>query len=92
MARFQVQERKRTGITHLKVGFHRTFGYYLEVPSAAAERVPEHYERRQTLASAERYATPELKEWESRILEADERIEEREQALFAALREELGGR
>jgi DNA mismatch repair protein MutS len=87
MARLQVQERQRTGIQHLKVGFHRTFGYYLEVPSALAARVPENYERRQTLASAERYTTPELKEWESRILEAGDRIAAEEQRLFAELRE-----
>jgi DNA mismatch repair protein MutS len=91
MARFQVQERQRTGIQQLKVGYHRTFGYYLEVPGAVADRVPEHYERRQTLANAERYATPELKQWEEKILEADERIAEAEQRLFAELRAALAG-
>jgi DNA mismatch repair protein MutS len=91
MARFQVQERQRTGIQHLKVGFHRTFGYYLEVPAAVADRVPEHYERRQTLASAERYATTELREWEARILEAEERIARAEQALYEELREAVAG-
>ncbi|HEV2124784.1 MAG TPA: DNA mismatch repair protein MutS, partial [Chloroflexota bacterium] len=91
MARFQVQERGRTGIQNLKVGFHRTFGYYLEVPSAVMDRVPEHYERRQTLANAERYTTTELKEWEAKILEADERIAQTERALYGELREDLAG-
>jgi DNA mismatch repair protein MutS len=89
MARFQVQERQRTGIQHLKVASHRTFGYHIEVPNAVAARVPDHYERRQTLANAERYTTPELKEWEARIVEADERISAAEQRLYTALREAL---
>jgi DNA mismatch repair protein MutS len=89
MARFQVQERGRTGIQNLKVGFHRSFGYYLEVPSTVMDRVPEHYERRQTLVNAERYTTAELKEWESKILEADERIAQTERALYGDLQDEL---
>jgi DNA mismatch repair protein MutS len=89
MARFQAEERQRTGITALKVGYHRVFGYFLEVPKAVLGRVPAGYERRQTLANAERYTTPELREWEATALDADDRIAERERVLLDALRAAL---
>ncbi|HEX2091408.1 MAG TPA: DNA mismatch repair protein MutS, partial [Longimicrobiaceae bacterium] len=68
MARLQAQERDRSGISGLKVGYNRIFGYFLEVPRAHAERVPGNYERKQTLANLERFVTAELKEWEEKIL------------------------
>jgi len=86
IARLQARERTRTGITSLKVGYNKVFGYYIEVTRANLERVPAEYERRQTVSNAERFVTPELKEWESRILDADERITEREAKLFDELR------
>lgn len=87
IARLQASEREATGLTTLKIGFNRVFGYYLEVTRAQADRVPSHYHRKQTLANAERYYTPELKEWEEKVLGAEERIGSLEQRLFAELRE-----
>ena len=75
-------ERERTGIRGLKVGFNRVFGYYLEVSNANRELVPPSYIRKQTLVGAERYVTPELKEYETIVLNANERIAETEQALL----------
>ena len=92
IASLQQRERERTGIPSLKVGFNKVFGYYLEITHAHATRVPPDYERRQTLANAERYVTPELKEYEARVLGAEERMGTREAALFAALRERVGAR
>jgi DNA mismatch repair protein MutS len=86
IAGLQQRERERTGIPSLKVGFNKVFGYYLEITHAHAARVPDDYERRQTLAGAERYVTPELKEYEARVLGAEERIAAREERLFGALR------
>ena len=83
----QVQERKRTGIPRLKVGYNRVFGYYLEIPKKDAKKAPESYHRKQTVASGERYITPELKEQESAILRADERATALEGELFRELRE-----
>ena len=74
IASLQQRERERTGIPSLKVGFNKVFGYYLEVTNTHAARVPADYERRQTLATAERYVTPELKEYEARVLGAEERM------------------
>lgn len=82
-------ERERTGIKSLKVGFNRVFGYYIEVTNANAHLVPEEYQRKQTLANAERYITPELKEQEALVLGADERINELEYELFVALRQKV---
>ena len=82
-------ERERTGIKNLKVGYNRVFGYYLEVTKANTEAVPETYIRKQTLVNAERYITPELKERESLILNAAERTQELENALFADLLRQL---
>ncbi|HEX5724233.1 MAG TPA: DNA mismatch repair protein MutS [Longimicrobiaceae bacterium] len=86
IARLQSRERERTGIASLKVGFNRVFGYYLEVGRSHAGRVPADYHRKQTLANAERYYTPELKEWEEKVLGAEEKVAALEQRLFAELR------
>jgi DNA mismatch repair protein MutS len=86
IARLQARERERSGIPSLKVGYNKVFGYYIEVTRANLERVPADYERRQTIANGERFVTPELKEWENRILNAEEKIGEREAQLFAELR------
>jgi DNA mismatch repair protein MutS len=91
IATLQQRERERTGISSLKVGFNKVFGYYLEITNAHVGKVPPDYERRQTLASAERYVTPELKDYEARVLGAEERIATREAELFAALRARIGG-
>jgi DNA mismatch repair protein MutS len=90
IAALQQRERQRTGISSLKVGFNKVFGYYLEVTHTHLARVPEDYERRQTLATAERYVTPELKEYEARVLGAEERIASREGELFGSLRAAVG--
>jgi DNA mismatch repair protein MutS len=87
IARLQAQERERTGIGSLKVGFNRVFGYYIEITRTHLERVPEDYQRRQTLANAERYITPELKHWEEQVLGAEERILGLEARLFQGIRE-----
>jgi DNA mismatch repair protein MutS len=89
MERFQQQEAERTGIASLKVGFNNVFGYYIEVTHAHSAKVPEHYVRKQTLKAAERYITPELKDHESKILNAEKRIGALEAGLFGTLREEL---
>jgi DNA mismatch repair protein MutS len=91
IASLQVRERERTGIGSLKVGFNRVFGYYLEVTKANLERVPDDYVRKQTLANAERYFTPELKEWEEKVTGAEERILALEAELFQEIRRRIGG-
>ncbi len=91
IARLQVEERRSTGIDSLKVGYNKVFGYYLEVTRPNLARVPDRYERRQTLSNAERYVTPELKEWEAKVVDAEGRIEELEARLFRELREDLAG-
>jgi len=83
------RERQRTGIGSLKVRFNSVFGYYLEVTKANAKAVPAEYERKQTLVNAERFTTPELKEYEAKILTAQERSGEIERRIFAALRADL---
>jgi DNA mismatch repair protein MutS len=87
--RYRTEEAERTGIPNLKVGFNRVFGFYLEVTNAHAGRVPENYVRKQTLKNAERYITPELKEYEARVLNAEERIKELEYQLFMEVRGEV---
>ncbi|MBI2767863.1 MAG: DNA mismatch repair protein MutS [Chloroflexi bacterium] len=82
-------ERERTGIRSLKVGHNRVFGYYIEVSSANAGAVPDYYQRRQTLVGAERYVTEELKEHESRLVGARDRLVDLEKQAFAALLESL---
>ena len=89
IAKLQARERERTGIASLKVAYNKVFGYYLEVTRANLGRVPDDYVRKQTLANAERFLTPELKEWESRILDAEDRIATLEAELFAAVRERV---
>ncbi|HYM15455.1 MAG TPA: DNA mismatch repair protein MutS [Dehalococcoidia bacterium] len=85
LAELESGERERTGIKSLKVSYNRVFGYYIEVSKANAALVPEQYERRQSLVNAERYATPQLREYESRILHAKERAEELETSIFKGL-------
>jgi DNA mismatch repair protein MutS len=85
----QSTERKRTGISSLKVGFNKVFGYYIEVTRANSSAVPHEYLRKQTLVNAERYITPELKEKEELILEAEEKIFRLEQRLFDELVEHV---
>jgi len=86
IASLQARERERTGIASLKVGFNKVFGYYIEVTNPHKDRVPGDYERRQTLSGAERFVTPELKEYEAKVLGAEERIAAREAELVDALR------
>ena len=86
IAALQARERERTGIGSLKVGFNKVFGYYIEITHAHRERVPTDYERRQTLTGAERFVTADLKEYEAKVLGAEERIAKRETELLDALR------
>ncbi|HEY4735148.1 MAG TPA: DNA mismatch repair protein MutS, partial [Gemmatimonadaceae bacterium] len=90
IARIQADERARTGIGSLKVGYNRVFGYFIEVSNSNAHLVPDDYQRRQTLTGAERYVTKALKEYEERVLTAAERVEERERELFENLRSRIG--
>jgi DNA mismatch repair protein MutS len=89
LAAIEERERERTGIGSLKVRFNTVFGYYLEVTKANAKAVPADYERKQTLVNAERFTTPELKEYETKILTAQERSGEIEKRIFAELRRQL---
>jgi len=89
IAELEATERARTGIDSLKVGYNKVFGYYLEVTHANTDRVPDDYERKQTLTGAERYITPELKEQESKILGAEERMHELEYELFCDVRAQV---
>jgi DNA mismatch repair protein MutS len=90
IAALQAGERARTGISSLKVGYNRVFGYYLEVTNAHRDAVPADYQRRQTLTGAERYVTPALKEFEEKVLHATEKKEVLERELCEALRERVG--
>ncbi len=87
IAEFEDLERARTGIPTLKIRFNNVFGYYIEVSKAQIQKVPSDYERRQTLANAERYSTIQLKEWESRVFGAEEKIGKIEAELFAKVNE-----
>lgn len=89
IANFEECERTRTGIGNLKVRFNNVFGYYIEVSKGNVSRVPDDYERRQTLANAERYTTPQLKVWEQKVLGAEERIIQLETELFEQVRERI---
>ncbi len=82
IANLEKVERQRTGIKNLKVGYNKVFGYYIEVTKANTHLVPSHYIRKQTLVNAERYITPEMKEYEALVLNAEERIRELEGRLF----------
>ena len=90
IAKIQTEERARTGISSLKVGYNKVFGYFIEVTNTNIHLVPADYQRRQTLAGAERYVTPSLKEYEERVLTAAERVEQRERELFESLRSHIG--
>jgi DNA mismatch repair protein MutS len=89
VAALEATERERTGIANLKVGYNKVFGYYLEVTNSQLSRVPAEYIRKQTITTGERFITPDLKEYEALILNAQEKIVKLEQELFAALRSEI---
>ena len=89
IARLELQEKEQTGISTLKVRYNRVFGYYIEVPRSQVARIPEHYQRRQTLANAERYVTDELKVYEEKVLGAEEKLVEREYELFLKIRQQV---
>ncbi|MBQ9939538.1 MAG: DNA mismatch repair protein MutS [Oscillospiraceae bacterium] len=91
IASIEQQEREKTGIKNLKIGYNRVFGYYIEVTRLNSSLVPDDYIRKQTLANSERYITQELKQLEERILSAGERSLVIEQRIFAELREEIKG-
>jgi len=91
LAQVEQRERERTGIGSLKVKFNSIFGYYIEISKANLHLSPVDYERKQTLVNAERFTTPELKEYESKILDAQEKIVEIERRLFAGLRSDIAG-
>ena len=90
IAGLEQKERERTGIRSLKVGYNQVFGYYIEVSKSNASHVPEDYIRRQTLVNSERYIVPELKEYESLVLNARERIEEVERDLYRRVCGQVG--
>ena len=90
IAKLEHTERERTGIKSLKVGYNRVFGYYIEVSKSGLDRVPEEYIRRQTLVGGERFITPEMKQYESLVLSAQERIAELEASLFRQVCEQVG--
>lgn len=89
VARLENAERERTGIRSLKIGYNKIFGYYIEVTHANAHLIPKEYQRKQTLANAERFITPELKDYELKIMGAEEKLKELEYQLFLALREDV---
>jgi DNA mismatch repair protein MutS len=89
IASFQADEVRRTGIGSLKVGYNQVFGYYIEVTNAHTAKIPANYSRKQTLKNAERYITPELKEFEEKIVGAEDKIQQLEYVLFVALRERV---
>jgi len=91
VAQIEQRERERTGIASLKVKFNNIFGYYIEISKPNLHLVAPDYERKQTLVNAERFTTPELKEYESKILDAQEKIVEIERRLFAELRSAIAG-
>ena len=90
IANLEVDERTRTGIPTLKVGFNKTFGYYISISRSKSDQVPDNYIRKQTLTNEERYITPDLKEREARILTARDDLNQLEYQIFDALRDEVG--
>ena len=88
IASYQKQQMEATGIPNLKVGYNKVFGYYLEVTNAHKDKVPDNFIRKQTLKNCERYITPDLKEYEEKVLAADDKASSREQLLFQELRGE----
>ncbi len=91
IARLEQKERERTGIRSLKVGYNRVFGYYIEISNSNLDQAPDDYVRRQTLVGGERFITPEMKEYESLILNAQDRISELEGALFRQVCQQVAG-
>ena len=91
IASLEAQERKRTGINSLKIGYNRVFGYYIEVSRPNLPSVPSDYQRKQTLVNGERFLTPELKEYEVMVLEAEEKRWQLEVELFHEVRRQLAG-
>ncbi|MBQ9179839.1 MAG: DNA mismatch repair protein MutS, partial [Firmicutes bacterium] len=91
IAELESKEKERTGITNLKVGYNKVFGYYLEITKSWYDHIPENYIRKQTLANAERFITPELKEMESLVLNAETKINDLEYSLFCELRDYIKG-
>ena len=91
LAELRLREIERTGIPSIKISFNNVFGYYLEVTNTHKEKVPEDWQRKQTLANAERYITPELKTYEEKILSAEEKILALEEELFASLVDAVAG-
>ncbi len=89
ISRLQATERETTGIPNLKIGYNKVFGYYIEITKSHTQIVPEHYTRKQTLVNAERYITPDLKEYESRVLTAEEDMIRLEGEIFEQLRDEV---
>ena len=89
IARLQATERERTGIASLKIGYNQVFGYYIEISKTNLDKAPAEYHRKQTLANAERFITPELKEYEEKVLGAEDRLKELENELFLALRDRV---
>jgi DNA mismatch repair protein MutS len=89
IAKFQAEQIRRTGINTLKVGFNKIFGYYIEITHAQGSKVPSDYVRKQTVKNAERYITPELKEYEEKVLRAESRADELEYELFVTLRDRV---
>ena len=89
LASIESAEQEKTGIKKLKIGYNRVFGYYIEVPNSFKELVPENYIRKQTLVNCERFITPELKELESKVLGAQERISKLEYELFVQVRQKV---
>ncbi len=89
IAAFEETEKRRSGISNLKVKFNNVFGYFIEISKGNLNRVPEDYERRQTLTNAERFTTPQLKEWEEKVLGADEKIIQIETEIFNEIRSKV---
>ncbi|MEO7673705.1 MAG: DNA mismatch repair protein MutS [Pyrinomonadaceae bacterium] len=89
IAELEEHERSRTGIGNLKIRFNNVFGYYIEISKGNISRVPDDYERRQTLTNAERYTTPQLKQWEEKVLGSEEKIVELETELFQKVRTQV---
>lgn len=90
IAEMEEKERRRTGISNLRIRYNKVFGYYIEVTKANLHLVPDDYIRKQTLVNSERFITPQLKKLEEKILHAEERIKEIEEELFSRIREEIG--
>ena len=91
LTQYQQQEQARTGIANLKLGFNKVFGFYIEITNSQRDKLPADYIRKQTLKNAERYITPELKEYEDRVLSAEEKAKELEYELFVKIRDQVAG-